>query len=131
MVALWPDDVPKRDDFLREFEGQMQSWQSVDMENRLRTLLEVKPYFSQPDVRSVRLHLYSAGRGHLGYTGQPWDKEILASECYFRRYLRHNGHVNVTNLYSELRYTWPDGEEHHVSGLNALMQAQLVKHNLG
>ena len=47
----------------------------------------------------------------------------------FRGGLQHDGHMNVTCLFSENRHYGQNSQAHHVSGLKPVLQREIVKHN--
>ena len=104
----------------------MKFWQASDISDRLQIILYKERFFQRHAMQQVTLHLYSAGRRHIGCDGQHWKEEIFSSERRFRSDVQHDGHVSVTGLYSEKRFYWPNFEQHHISGLNLQMQEQIV-----
>ena len=77
-------------------------------------------------MHRLRLHLYSAGRLHLGHHHEPWHTEFFSETDLFRWDVQHNGHVNVTAVQPLIEYDGPYGQIHNMSGLNPRVQAQMV-----
>ena len=125
---LWGDGQEDRDGVVNDLRQHMQHWQSSEIRSKLSVFLQRTPFFERQDVLAVSLHLYSAGRRHIGYAEQPWQQEISSGDRVFRADVQHDGHMNVTCLHSEKRYYWPNSQVHHVSGLHPVLQQQIVKH---
>ena len=106
----------------------MEAWQTTSMKQKLRFLLDRKPFFAGLGVKQVPLHFYSAGRRHIGNAEQPWRQALRSDTRVFRADVQHDGHVDVTCLQSEARSYSENGQPHHISGLHPEMQEEVVRH---
>ena len=106
----------------------MELWQRSETRDKLQLLSQKEPFFQSPPVQQTTLHLYSAGRQHIGFHGQYWKQEVFSTERQFRSDVVHDGHLSVTGLYSEKHYYWCNHAIHNVSGFHPEMQEQITKH---
>ena len=67
-----------------ELRSLMKFWQASDICDRLQIILRKEPFFQRHAMQQVTLHLYSAGRRHIGFDRQHWKQEIFYSEKRFQ-----------------------------------------------
>ena len=66
--------------------------------------LQRVPFFEREEVRAVSLHLYSAGRRHIGYADQPWQSKTGVPE-----------ETMTINMWNQMYYEAPS-EDVHLAG---------------